>query len=129
MGGLWGILEWVGRIVFGGFFLMSGVNHFINMKGYTGYAQSKRLPAAGAAVAVSGLMLLAGGASILVRWHSGIGAILLILFLVPAALFIHNFWTETDPMMKANQQAHFGKNLALAGAALLYLVAHWRGSL
>ena len=129
MGDLWGILEWVGRFVFVGFFLMSGVSHFTNMKGLVGYAQSKHVPAAGVAVPVSGLMLLAGGVMILVRWHPGVGAILLILFLLPAAFMVHNFWTETDPMMKANQQAHFWKNIALAAAALLYLVAHHRRAL
>jgi len=44
------------------------------------------------------------------RW----GAVLLILFLIPAAFTFHNFWTydAADPY-RANQMAHFMKNLGL----------------
>ena len=59
---------------------------------------------------------------ILFRGQAVWGAGLLALFLVPAAFLIHNFWTETEPMAKATQMAHHGKDLALAGAAMLYAV-------
>ena len=126
---LWTILAWVGRIVFAAFFVMSGVGHFANAKGITGYAQSKGVPAAALGVPVSGVMLFVGGVLILLSWHAIVGAALLILFLLPAAFLIHNYWSESDPMMKANQQAHFWKNLALAGAAVLIAVGHHRGAL
>ena len=125
---LWTILAWVGRIGFAAFFIMSGVNHFKNAKGITGYAQSKGVPAAAIGVPVSGAMLIAGGVLILFSWHAIIGAALLVLFLLPAAFMIHNYWTESDPMMKANQHAHFWKNIALAAAAVLVAVAHHRGA-
>jgi uncharacterized membrane protein YphA (DoxX/SURF4 family) len=41
------------------------------------------------------------------------------MFLVLAAFLMHPFWAAQDQMMMANQMAHFNKNLALAGAALL----------
>jgi putative oxidoreductase len=125
---LWTILAWVGRIVFAAFFVQAGVGHFTNVKGIAGYAQSKGVPAPGLAVPVSGAMLIAGGLLILFSWHAIVGAALLVLFLLPAAFMIHNYWTESDPMMKANQQAHFWKNIALVGAAVLIAVAHHRGA-
>src|SRR5205823_8533309 len=67
---LWTILTWVGRIGFAFFFIMSGVNHFKNAKGITGYAQSKGVPAAAVGVPVSGAMLIAGGVLILFSWHA-----------------------------------------------------------
>ncbi len=76
-----------------------------------------------AAVVVTGLMLLAGGLSILLGFHPRTGAALLFLFLVPAAFTMHAFWRETDPMQRAGQRAHFWKNMALAGAAL-WIVAN-----
>jgi putative oxidoreductase len=124
---IWVVATWVGKVVFVAFFVMSGISHLVNWKGMTAYAQSKRLPMAGAAVAVSGLMMLAGGLMILFAWHAIWGAALLVAFLVPAALLMHNFWVETDPMMKANQMAHFWKNLTLAAAAVLYAVCVHRG--
>jgi putative oxidoreductase len=124
---IWTVATWVGKIGFAAFFLMSGIMHLMNAKAMTAYAQSKRVPLAGAAVIVSGLMMLAGAVMILLAWHAIWGAALLVAFLVPAALLMHNFWVETDPMMKANQMAHFWKNLALAAAAVLYAVCVHRG--
>jgi uncharacterized membrane protein YphA (DoxX/SURF4 family) len=117
---MWTLLEWVARILFVAFFIMSGVSHLVNRQGLTAYAQSKKLPAAGPAVVVSGLMMLAGAVMILVDWHPDWGAWLLVLFLVPAAFTMHNYWTETDPGARANQQAHFWKNITIAAAAILY---------
>lgn len=125
---LWGTLEWVGRILFSVYFVMSGVNHLLRGKTMTGYVQSKGVPAPALAIVVTGVMLLAGGLSILLRYHSTLGAALLVAFLVPTAVIMHNYWTESDPMMKANQMAHFWKNITLSGAAILYAVAHHRGA-
>ena len=120
---IWAVATWVGKIGFVAFFVMSGISHLVNYKGMTAYAQSKKIPLAGAAVVVSGLMMLASAGMILFYWHPIWGAALLVAFLVPAAFLVHNFWVETDPMMKANQMAHFGKNLPMAAGAVLYAVA------
>ena len=126
---LWLALEWVGRVVFVAFFIMAGVNHLRSTAAIAGYAGSKGVPAPTAAAVVSGLLLLGGGIMLLVRWHPLVGAAARSLFLVPAAFMIHNYWTQTDPMMKAGEQAQFWKNITLAAAALLYAVAHHRGAL
>ena len=44
--------------------------------------------------------------------------ILIILFLVPVTLMMHQFWTAIDPMIAADQMAHFVKNVSLIGSAL-----------
>src|SRR5256714_10110312 len=106
---LWTILAWVGRIGFGAFFVKSGVSHFTNAKAFTGYAQAKGVPAAGVGVLASGGMLVVGGLLVLFSWHAVVGAALLVLFLVPTAFLIHNYLTESDPMMRANQEAHLWK--------------------
>jgi len=120
---IWTAAMWVGKVGFVLFFVMSGVSHLVNYKGLTAYAQSKHIPLPGVAVVVSGLMMLAGSAMILLFWHPVWGAGLLVLFLVPAAFLVHNFWAETDAMMKANQMAHFWKNLTIAAGAVIYSVA------
>lgn len=119
----WTLLWWVGKLLFVAFFVMSGLNHLMNVKGLAGYAQSKHVPAPALAVVGTGLLLLAGSAMILVNWHAGLGAWLLVLFLVPTAFMMHNYWAETDPMARANQSAHFWKNITLAAAAMLYALA------
>jgi uncharacterized membrane protein YphA (DoxX/SURF4 family) len=120
MAALWSGADWLGRILFSVLFLHSGFSHLTQRQGFAAYAKSKGVPAATAAVVVTGVMILAGGAMILVNWHPIVGCLLLILFLIPTAFTMHNFWTLSDPMQKAGDRAHFLKDIALAGAALLY---------
>ena len=109
----------VGRVVFSFFFIYSGFNHLTKLSYMAQYAGASGVPAPTAAVAVSGVMLLAGGLSILLGVQPRWGALLLVAFLVPTAFMMHRFWGVADPMMAANQAAHFWKNIALAGASLM----------
>src|SRR4051812_27373135 len=52
-----------GRAIFGGYFLYNGINHFVNRNALVEHARAKGVAAPGTAVAASGLMLAAGGAS------------------------------------------------------------------
>lgn len=114
-----GLVLLIGRIIFSFFFIYSGFNHLTKLSMVAQYAGASGVPAPTLLTAISGLMLLAGGLSILlgvqVRW----GALLIAAFLVPAAIFVHKFWGIADPMMAANQAAHFWKNIALTGACLM----------
>lgn len=123
MEGLWTVADWAGRILFVIVFVNSGIFHLRRHQAATGYAQSKGVPLAGLAVTITGLQILIGAAMIVPGWHPIIGALLLAVFLLPVAVIMHNFWTVTDPGQRANEQIHFFKDLALAGAALLYAAA------
>ena len=114
-----GMVLLIGRVVFSFFFIYSGFNHLTKLSMYSQYAGSSGVPAPTVAVAVTGLMLLGGGLSILLGVQPKWGALLLVVFLVPTALMMHKFWGISDPMLAANQAAHFWKNIALAGAALM----------
>jgi hypothetical protein len=48
-----------------------------------------------------------------------LGAWLLVLFLVPVTLMMHNFWAVRDPMMAQLPMAMFLKNVTMLGGALL----------
>lgn len=115
------ILILIARILFSLLFLMSAVGHFTkdSANAMTEFTKSKGVPAPGLAVFVTGIMLLLGGLSILLGAYVNIGALLLVIFLIPTAFIMHNFWADKDPMMRQNNQIHFMKDLALAGAAFL----------
>lgn len=125
------ILLLLGRILFGGFFIMSGINHFTNVKMMSVYAGSKNVPAPGLAVIGTGIMLVAGGLSVLLGLLPIVGLLLLILFLIPTSVLMHDFWTIQDPMQRAAEQVNFLKNIALTGAALalMYGATTWPLSL
>lgn len=107
----------VGRLLFTSIFLMSGLNHF--SKQTIGYAAAQGVPFASLAVPLSGIIALAGGLSILLGYRAKLGAWLIILFLVPVTLMMHNFWAAKDPMMAQMQMIMFMKNVSMIGGALL----------
>lgn len=113
------ILFIVGRVFFAFLFLGSAFGHFAQREAMTGYAQYKKVPAAAASVLISGVMLLAGGLSVLLGVYPVIGSLLLAAFLIPTAFIMHNFWTETDAQAKQNSMISFNKDIALGGAALI----------
>ena len=115
------ILFVLGRILLGGYFLMSGYNHFKNLSGSAGYAASKGVPMPKLAVGFSGLLLLIGGITILLGIWTNIGIYALVLFFIPVTFQMHAYWNETDPAMKMNQRISFMKNIALLGAILMLL--------
>jgi len=114
-----GLVLLIGRIVFSFFFMFSGFNHLTKLSMYAQYAGASGVPAPTVLTAVSGVMLLAGGLSILLGVQARWGALLIAVFLVTAAFTVHKFWGIADPMMAANQAAHFWKNISLTGACLL----------
>lgn len=108
----------LGRILFGGFFLYSGLNHFVGFGSTVQYAAAKGLPAPEMAVAVSGLLLLFGGMSIVFGLWPRLGILAIVLFLAVVSPTMHNFWAISDPAQRMNDMINFMKNMALAGAAL-----------
>jgi putative oxidoreductase len=112
----------IGRVIVGGFFLMNGFNHFTNLSMLAGYAKSKGTPAPSAAVAGSGVLLLLGGASLLLGYHPTAGAGLLVICLLDLSIGIHNFWSVQEPQARMQEQVQFMKNVALLGFVLMTLV-------
>ena len=75
-------------------------------------------------VPLSGIMAVAGALSVMLGVWADLGALLLVAFLLPVAFFMHAFWRETDEQTKSNQMAHFMKNMAMAGGALILFYAY-----
>ena len=110
----------VGRILFGGYFIRSGINHFLNLEGMAGYTASKGVPLPEFAVIITGLMLLIGGLSILSGYYPKIGSYILIVFLVAVAVVMHDFWNIEDQAMRGGQFSRFLRNMTFSGALLMF---------
>jgi uncharacterized membrane protein YphA (DoxX/SURF4 family) len=115
------ILFFIGRVIFGVYWLGAAYGHLVGYEGTVGYAASKGVPAPKTAIIVTGLLLLIGGLSILTGYYPTIGIVALVVFLLGVTFKIHAFWKEQDPMMKMSQKIHFQKNIALLGALLMML--------
>jgi uncharacterized membrane protein YphA (DoxX/SURF4 family) len=109
-----------GRILFALIFLMSGLTvHLTGRAQSVQYARSYKAPAPELMVPLSGLVIIAGGLSVALGVLADLGALLLAAFALSVAPIMHAFWREADPQMQQNQMAHFLKNLAMAGGALV----------
>ena len=122
MSNVWVGLDGVGRIGVAILFVKAGINHIRKRQAMMAYVQSKNLPFAWLDVIGTGIMMLVGSALLVVNWHPHWGAAIIVVFLVPTAFLMHNYWTEPDPMARANQNAHFWKNITIAFALGLYIV-------
>jgi putative oxidoreductase len=111
----------LGRIVLGCYFLYSGFNHFSGFAKMKAYARAKGVPLPAVAQAITGLMLLVGGASIVFGLYPIVGILLLVAFLIPVSLMMHNFWEARDPQTRMADKINFNKNMALVGAILMLL--------
>ena len=115
-------LFFIGRLLLGGFFVWSGIQHFTGLKGYTGYAKFKKLPMPRESVIVSGIMLLLGGCGIILGTNVKLSIFVLSIFLVITNFTMHTFWKEKDASARTQDQIGFNKNLALLGALLMMLM-------
>lgn len=107
----------LGRILFSSIFIFAGISHFFPQT--IAYASNYGCPMAPFLVPLSGLISVLGGLSILLGYKARIGAWLIVIFLVPVTLMMHNYWAMPDPMAAMMQRAMFMKNLALVGATLI----------
>jgi putative oxidoreductase len=107
----------LGRLLFAFMFIQSSIGHFSHQT--VKYAMSKGVPFAEVLVPISGVMALLGGVSILLGFKARLGAWLIVLFLIPVTIMMHDFWTIDDIGTRQIQQGMFMKNLSMLGGALI----------
>jgi len=110
----------IGRILFSLIFISSGLSHIFKLSEMSQYTASMGVPFPTAATLFSGLILLVGGLSILLGYKVKIGAIILVVFLIPTSFIAHAFWGIEDQMQAQMQMILFMKNIAMTGAALMF---------
>lgn len=120
----------IGRLIFGGYFLLNGINHFTQKKNMTAYAHSKNIPSPEFAVTFTGALLFVSGISIILGIFIPVALFALIAFLFITSFTMHPFWKETESSNKMNSYINFTKNMALLGACLMmYFIESWPFSL
>ena len=124
-----GIITVTGRVLLSAIFLMSALaNKIPNFGGVTEYMRSHHVPAPAFMLIGAIAFLIIGSASVILGYQARVGATLLLIFLVLATYYFHRFWEIKDAtsMEAMNQQAHFMKNVGLAGA-MLFIIGHGSG--
>jgi putative oxidoreductase len=117
----------IGRSLLALIFIASGLGKIGGWEQTAGYMASKGMPLVPLFLAGAIALELLGGLSILLGYKARIGALALMVFLVPATLIFHAFWTYQG-MQQQLQMIQFLKNLSIMGGLLLVL-AHGAGPL
>lgn len=122
MGGLCNLAEkyapLAGRVLFAFLFLQSGWHKIFDFAGYVRDMTGRSIPIPEALLALTIALVLAGGLMILFGWYARWAALALFLWMIPATLLYHAFWTF-EPAQLFNQTNHFLKNIAIMGALLM----------
>ncbi len=114
-----GAIVLLGRILYSIFFVRSGLGHLTKRGAMITTAEAARFPFPSLAGWPSGVWLFAGSASIVLGIWPDIGAFMLGLFVVPAAVYFHRFWTIDDPAQRRTQALAFYRNVEIMGASLV----------
>ncbi|MBX3418686.1 MAG: DoxX family protein [Pirellulaceae bacterium] len=120
------LLSLFGRLFIGTIFLMSAVGNKIPQFSATvGYMESKGVPLPSLMLVGAIVFLIAGSLSVISGYKTRIGATLLLVFLILATYFFHNFWAY-EGQDQQREMIQFMKNLSMAGA-MLFLIANGGG--
>jgi putative oxidoreductase len=107
-----------GRVLFALLFLQSGWHKIFDFSGYVLDMTGRGVPMPEVLLVLTIALVLAGGLMILFGWHARWAALALFVWMIPATLLYHAFWTF-EPAQVFNQTNHFLKNLAIMGALLM----------
>jgi putative oxidoreductase len=106
-----------GRQLFSIIFIVASAGHF--SPSTIDYAAQHGVLMPGLLVPLSGIIALTGGLSVLLGYQTRLGAWLLVVFLVPVTLVMHNFWAASDPMVFQVEKGMFLRNVTMLGGALV----------
>lgn len=96
------------------------LGNLLDLESSVGYAKSKGAPLASVTVPLGSLGLIAGALAVFAGIYPALGALAVIVFLVPITVIMHDFWIM-EGQDRQNEQIHFLKNVGLIGAALVFL--------
>jgi putative oxidoreductase len=117
------VVDIVGRVLFALVFWQNGYRQLAQRANMVAYAQSFGAPYPALSVPVTGVVMLLGGTMLVLGVWPDLASLMLFLFLVAAAFIAHRYWEHEDFAMRAGQEAQFMKNIAMAGACLVFFAA------
>lgn len=111
----------IARFLLAFIFLASAYNKITNFSGTAGYMAANGMTTATSFFLAGAIVfLLVGGVSLLLGFRARIGALLLVVFLIPTTLIFHGFW-KFDGGEAEMQTIQFMKNLSILGGLLMVI--------
>lgn len=117
-----------GRVMIGLIFLMSAIGNKIpNFYDVVQYMAGAGVPAPQILLPGAIVFLIVGSLSVMAGFKTRIGASLLLIFLILATYYFHDFWTFEGQQAQM-QMIQFMKNLSLMGT-MVFLITNGPGKL
>jgi putative oxidoreductase len=108
----------LGRVAIAAIFLVSGTAKLVDVAGTAAHMTAVGIPFPETLAMFAGVAEILGALSLMFGALTRIGAIGLILFMIPTTLLFHNFWVLEGDEQRL-QMVQFLKNLGLTGALIL----------
>ncbi len=110
----------LGRILITAIFLRSAFGKITGFSAVAAGMANKGMPFAEVLLAGAIMFEIVGSVTVLLGWKARWGALLLILFTIPATLLYHDFW-NMEAAQYRGQLSHFMKNLSILGALVFVM--------
>lgn len=120
-------LALIGRVLLSLIFVLSGFTKITGWSDTAAYMASKGMTAVPFFLSMAILLELGAGLMVMLGYRARLGALGLIIFVIPTTLIFHNFWALQGSEQQL-QMIMFLKNLAMLGG-LLIIAAYGPGML
>jgi putative oxidoreductase len=117
----------LGRLLIALIFLISGWGKIFAFDATAAAMAARGMPATQILLVAAIALELIGGLLLVIGWKARAAALALLVFVVPATLYFHNYWAF-PPEQQRNQRNHFLKNVAIGGA-LIFIIGVGAGPL
>jgi putative oxidoreductase len=108
----------VGRILLSIIFIVSATAKIMEWNGTMHMMTAKGIPLPALALTAATVIEMIGGLAILLGVFSRVSALVVLLYLIPVTLIMHDFWSVGPAQMNI-QLVNFLKNLAIMGGLSL----------
>ena len=109
----------VGRSLLGLYFLGPGLAKIFNYSNYAVVMEENEVPLTLVALPVVILIQVIGGIMLILNLNVKVSALALFITTIVINIYIHDFWTLTDGIIKAHETQNFVKNLAICAGLLV----------
>ncbi len=123
-------IRWIaplGRVALALIFILSAVGKLQDWQGTLQMMTDRGLPMPDALLSIAVGLELVGGVLVVLGLYARWGAVVLLLFLVPVSVIMHNFWAVPEDQARM-QMINFMKNVSISGG-LVFLLAMGPGPL
>lgn len=119
----------IGRIAISVIFFVSGFAKLVDVSGTAGHMAATGIPQPETLAVIAGLAEIFGAAAIMFGLLTRVGALGLIVYMVPTTLIFHAFWNYTGDAQRM-QLVNFLKNVSIIGGlAMIFAYGPGRYSL